>query len=232
MYIKTDYLHNCLNPSELIGRVAVAREKLSHVDYDAIACRGSSGMIFAGALSAATGKPIVLVRKPHEVYRNTGDSPTSHSTRNVEGPADLKSYVFVDEIISEGTTQRAVIDGLKSFAPNAYYAGTYLYNKQHFTPNPQPRAEKIPPKEPTNVPDTDANTPAIKPLPKLTIDRPYYYHPATWTMASYTVPCLKSPDSLGDYGTQSPLDLYPAAPVETSPTPKHSSLDRTCEPSA
>lgn len=75
--------------------------KKSDLDFEAIAVSGVSGLVVGGALSYATGIPLVVVRK-------SGDK--KHSDFSVESSlvGDFK-YVILDDLISSGSTIKRII---------------------------------------------------------------------------------------------------------------------------
>jgi adenine/guanine phosphoribosyltransferase-like PRPP-binding protein len=64
------HLYDALTPESLRERVDWAKLVLAKYDYDAIAVRGVSGLVYGTALAYALGKNLVVVRKPGEC---TGD---------------------------------------------------------------------------------------------------------------------------------------------------------------
>lgn len=123
--VHTDYLDKILNVQTLIGCVAVAKDRLKHYNFDAIAVTGYSGTVFGGALSVALAKPLIIVRK--DVVRKDVDlGENSHSSQLVEGETDIRTYVFVDDFIFSGSTKERVIEKITEFN-GAICVGTYMY---------------------------------------------------------------------------------------------------------
>lgn len=100
--VHSNYLH-CLFDNRfqhVITRLASEVQTLKKTTpIDAIAIRGMSGAIVGGALSLATGIPLICVRKGR----------SSHSYMRVEGSytervnAQEMNYVIVDDLVCEGT---------------------------------------------------------------------------------------------------------------------------------
>lgn len=127
-HLNSNYLH-CLFKldtfTKVIDKLAndIATFKYNNkVKIDAIAIRGMSGALVGGALSAATGIPLMCVRKGRQ----------SHSYFKVEGQitADdngVMNYVIVDDLICSGGTIAAIIKEmnaeLKSHGKVADYKG-------------------------------------------------------------------------------------------------------------
>jgi adenine/guanine phosphoribosyltransferase-like PRPP-binding protein len=113
------HLRPIVDPEELQKRVNEAVSRLKCVEFDAIACTGISGIAFAAALSLQAQKPVVIVRKQ--------EAPMSHSCRSIEGPDEIRTFVFVDDLISTGSTLFRVNGAIKSQYPEATLVGIYCY---------------------------------------------------------------------------------------------------------
>jgi adenine/guanine phosphoribosyltransferase-like PRPP-binding protein len=108
------YLRPVFDPArftELVAKIVVrVRQLKTELRFDAIAFRGNSGAAFAYPVSAATGIPLLCVRK--------GES--THSSAAVEGPvadngvsAEIDTYLILDDQVSSGETMRAIIDAIR-----------------------------------------------------------------------------------------------------------------------
>jgi len=103
--------------------------KASGVAFDAIACRGVSGMLVAVPLSIMMGKPLIIVRKEKS---DNWKERTTHSKYDIEfgimGTA--VTYIIVDDLIDTGDTIRAIIDGidLKANKRNLHICATAKAN--------------------------------------------------------------------------------------------------------
>ena len=133
----TGYLrHVCSTSDELRKTIALAirRIKKSGVEFDAIACRGTSGLAIAPIICYKLNKQLIIVRKPKE-------DESSHTSEKVEGlPKEGVKYIVVDDLISSGNTMRAIIDTItargKDVPPTEHPVthsceGAYLYNQHH-----------------------------------------------------------------------------------------------------
>lgn len=122
VYNTCGYLDNYITPDggrSCIKR-AVAALKKYNKDYDTIACRGVSGLLFAPELSRKLNKHLIVVRK------STKDN---HSGQLVEGHQSCKRYIIVDDFIFTGATRNAIINGIKKFAPKARCIGILELNE-------------------------------------------------------------------------------------------------------
>jgi hypoxanthine phosphoribosyltransferase len=117
--VHSNYLH-CLFDNRfqhVITKLAGEVERLKKTTpIDAIAIRGMSGAIVGGALSLATGIPLICVRKGR----------SSHSYMRVEGSyierenahgekAHEMNYIIVDDLVCEGTTINIIMKEVNKF---------------------------------------------------------------------------------------------------------------------
>ncbi len=96
--------------------IETAREQLAGVDFDTIVGTGFSGGVVIPALALAMDKKFVLIRK---------DGDDSH-----HGPGRLlgalgSRWIFVDDLVSSGRTQRRVMERIAEYPTEL--AGRYLY---------------------------------------------------------------------------------------------------------
>jgi orotate phosphoribosyltransferase len=103
--ISSPYLKEPLSGQQLSGLVerAVKLLEKNNAQFDSIAVRGVSGLLFGPALAARMGKNIIVVRKDAEM------SPHGHSGCRVEGDIETKAYIVADDLICSGDTIREVI---------------------------------------------------------------------------------------------------------------------------
>lgn len=90
------------------------------IDFDSIWCRGMSGVLVTPAVAATFNKPFGFLRKPGQ----------SHSMYTSEGPAEVKRYIIIDDLISSGATVAAIHAGVtnhSSQSEGAICAGIFLY---------------------------------------------------------------------------------------------------------
>ena len=99
-------------------------------EFDSIVVRGASGIIVGSPLALRLRKPLVVVRKPHEM-----DVQVSHAHRAVEGDRDLgRRYLWVDDFVSSGATREAVHQTIVRYADtSAVMALQYLYEPRSLT---------------------------------------------------------------------------------------------------
>ena len=107
---------NILGDTELVEACAIAlARKLEEVDYDVLVTAEAKSIPIAHALSVATGKPYVILRKSYKPYM--GDALQSETLSITTGePQTLfldekdcelvqnKKVVILDDVISTGST--------------------------------------------------------------------------------------------------------------------------------
>lgn len=131
------YTMSLFDPKEQQERMDKAFGILSKVEFDAIAMRGASGMLFGAPLAFLMNKGMILVRKPEEL---------NHSYRTVEGLASGKKYIIVDDLVSTGATVRIMKEAILAHADFSHYefVGDYLYNSGRFHPHMSRDSVRIP----------------------------------------------------------------------------------------
>ena len=112
--MSSSYLETALNPvkrEDVIARL-VAYIKGSGIEFDAIACRGVSGMAISPIISHILHKSLITVRK-EDVTKNELDT---HGAYNCEIPSnwDIKTYIIIDDFIGTGNTVDTIISMLKN----------------------------------------------------------------------------------------------------------------------
>jgi hypothetical protein len=135
MAIRSDYLHTTIDISELPVTIAgvVQLIKNSGVQFDAVAFRGTSGLLVAPSVAMALNKSMILVRK-----YNTEDS---HSFCRVEGETDAATYVIIDDFIRSGSTVRAIAQEIASAGIKSECVGIFTYRPANFV-SPQDFKDK------------------------------------------------------------------------------------------
>ena len=122
-------------------------EKLSDLpEHDTLVGTGLSGSIAAGMLAVATGKMYAVVRKI---------GVDTHSQRVVEGLVG-EHWLFVDDFIATGNTQRRVIKTM-THETGSEFVGSWLFRPPHFQP-------------PTQAHGYEAPKPKIEPLRETVFD--------------------------------------------------------------
>lgn len=97
-------LHSDKNRRDII-RDFIDQIKINNIEFDYIACRGASGIIFASMLAYETNKPLCIIRK----------EDGSHSRRKIEFPykdfngGNLK-YIICDDLIDTASTVSIIIE--------------------------------------------------------------------------------------------------------------------------
>lgn len=89
--------------------------------FDAIACRGTSGLVIVPTVALRLDKDIIFVRKSIE------DSHATHRVEGVycDGPF---SYLIVDDLISSGNTIRSIVKEINEINSLASCVGMVTYN--------------------------------------------------------------------------------------------------------
>jgi orotate phosphoribosyltransferase len=99
--------------------------RTSDVQFDAIACRGVSGIVVASAVASRLAKQLIVVRKP---------DVKSHSDVTAEGrPLTDYTYIIIDDLVCTGKTIRETMKVLMSdekYRSHGYghCTGVFLYN--------------------------------------------------------------------------------------------------------
>lgn len=90
--------------------------------FDFIAVRGFSGALVGSPAALRLNKPLVVIRKPDE-------SNHQGCSALINGRYASGRYVFLDDFISSGATERAVSSALT----DCTYAGRFLYDRDSQT---------------------------------------------------------------------------------------------------
>lgn len=131
MNFRTSYMECVYNDPEkyakLIKKVAKkVRELQESLGFHAIAFRGTSGAAMAYPVSAATGIPLICVRKDD-----------SHHGGMTEGSdnIDVKKYLIIDDFIGLGRTMDAIIKAIDDRRGRKVVkcVGILLYNPDYLT---------------------------------------------------------------------------------------------------
>ena len=117
-----DYLNKLIPTDKLAKTARLAKIALKQFDYDAIACRGVSGLLIAPIMAVRLKKSLLVVRKPHE---------NNHSSQMVEGDAAAKRYIILDDFTCSGETAKAIKRAIDEFAPEAVCLGVLEVNRLH-----------------------------------------------------------------------------------------------------
>jgi len=107
---------NILGDTELVEACAAAlAEKLQGVDYDVLITAEAKSIPIAHALSVATGKPYVILRKSYKPYMGdalqsetlsitTGEPQTLYLDEKDWQLVNSRKVIIVDDVISTGST--------------------------------------------------------------------------------------------------------------------------------
>jgi orotate phosphoribosyltransferase len=105
-----------------ITMLTQAMRGLEGIQFDTLVGRGISGCMAAPIIARAMSKNFLIVRK-----ENDG----SHSGSAAEGSIGSR-WIFVDDCISSGNTQRACMAVVERLAPKAVYVGAWLYQTGNY----------------------------------------------------------------------------------------------------
>lgn len=121
------WLHPILSPGGLSSEVYKAADKLSVLNFDAIAFTGLSGAVLASAVAMRMNKLLYCVRKSGE---------NRHSDYDVEGPLGALRYVIIDDLIQTGGTIRRIISQVRNHDNKAKLVGIWLYRDSNLITSP------------------------------------------------------------------------------------------------
>lgn len=114
-----------LQGKQIKKEIANAKSILADLNFDTIAVRGSSGLLFGAPLAMEMEKNLLLVRKEKEV---------SHSTTKVEGKGIGQRIIVVDDFVETGKTLKAIEEAIITYCQSPTILGLYLYNHSQWTP--------------------------------------------------------------------------------------------------
>ena len=112
--VSSGHMYDLIDPQRLKRRIDLAKKVLRTVEFDTLAFRGMSGAFLGPTLALRLNKSMILVRK---------EDDDSHSFHKVEGNKLASRYVIVDDFVCSGDTQKAIIDAVAKFAPDASFVG-------------------------------------------------------------------------------------------------------------
>lgn len=93
-----------------------------NLEFDAIACRGFSGLLIAPIVAMRLNKALIVVRKDEK----------THSSHKVEGDHGAKHYLILDDFIDGGGTVRAITEGIFKINKDARCVGFIAYKRLSF----------------------------------------------------------------------------------------------------
>lgn len=99
--------------------IKTAKNKLRGIKFDTFVGTGVSGAVAVPLLARAMRKHWMIVRK-------SGDS--THSSRVCEGRMGTR-WIFLDDLISSGSTVRRVYKDIQYHLPHAVMVGAYTYQE-------------------------------------------------------------------------------------------------------
>lgn len=98
------------------------------IDYDSIACCGTSGLMVVPQIAELLKKNIIVVRKKKDGY----------SEFIVEGPAS-KKYIIIDDLICSGDTVKHIVRSIRNETTISECVGVYSYMKDQCAYRKMPR---------------------------------------------------------------------------------------------
>ena len=105
-----------------------ALKALKTFEFDALACRGVSGLIAAPILAMKLRKNLLIVRKADEGSHHTR---CYGAGRLVQGDKAAKRYIIVDDFVSTGETAKTIVAEVAQFAPQAECLGVLELKYMH-----------------------------------------------------------------------------------------------------
>ena len=93
--------------------------KKNNINFDTIACSGTSGLLTVPQISELLKKNILVVRKKKE---------KSYSPFRYEGPIPNK-YIIIDDLICSGETIKHINKTIREDCPTAECVGVYIFFK-------------------------------------------------------------------------------------------------------
>jgi len=87
-----------------------------NIEYDSIACCGTSGLMVVPQIAELLNKNIIVVRKKKDGY----------SDFMVEGAA-TNNYIIIDDLICSGGTVKHIIKNIRRETPRSKCVGVYCY---------------------------------------------------------------------------------------------------------
>jgi orotate phosphoribosyltransferase len=138
MKIDSSYLHETFDAKkvQILIRAMVKMVKESGVDFDTIVFRGMSGALIAPILAYRLKKCVTVCRKSDGTHSGHGGT--------LEGNADIKNFIIVDDFIDCGTTVETILKTVKDCQPSAKCVGIFLYRSSSGQSIFDCRGEKIP----------------------------------------------------------------------------------------
>ena len=93
--------------------------KNTNIDFDTIACCGTSGLLTVPQISELLNKNILVVRKKKE---------KRYSPLQYEGPIPNK-YIIIDDLICSGQTVKHIKNTIREDCPTSECVGVYVFFK-------------------------------------------------------------------------------------------------------
>lgn len=123
--VNSEYLRGAFqktNFKRVIDIFSQALENNIFGDFDAIAVRGTSGLLFGPTLSYLNDKRLAIVRKKE----------SSHSTCDIEGHIKFNRYIIVDDFVSSGDTIEIIRKNIIEVNPEAELVGVFLWSAHDY----------------------------------------------------------------------------------------------------
>lgn len=115
------HLTTMLTPrrAKYTARQVVKMIKERGLKFDAIACRGISGLLIAPIVAMRLNKTLIVIRKGEK----------THSKYTVEGDHGAKNYLILDDFIDKGDTVKAITHCIFKANPSARCTGFIAYKQ-------------------------------------------------------------------------------------------------------
>lgn len=98
------------------------------IDFDTIACSGTSGLMVVPQVAELLEKNICVVRTTDKCY----------SDFQVEGVSPTR-YIIIDDLVCSGYTVKKIMSAMKEHAPRSFCMGVYCYIREECAYRNEPR---------------------------------------------------------------------------------------------
>jgi adenine/guanine phosphoribosyltransferase-like PRPP-binding protein len=136
VYQTAGYIEAAFHPkfSELLMKLAIqAKEKFA--PFEVVVGMGMSGALVVREFADFTDASAGILRKPQDDSHAVCLSPPYL----FEGPASVRSYVIIDDLVCSGETLRAIQERMKKAFPDSVCVGIVLWNESVYSSRRVPR---------------------------------------------------------------------------------------------
>jgi len=108
------YLRMAFDPKHRSNTITKAIKTLESVKFDAVVCKGVSGLAIAPTIADAFGVSLCVVR-----HKKAKDH--SHCEKLVEGPENITRFIIIDDFVCTGATVCQIFQAMRQEYPEALY---------------------------------------------------------------------------------------------------------------